>query len=235
VLALDHLAIWTGAAAALAAQLSELAGLPVLEGYAPEGGVAAWGVRLAGGAFLDIHQAPVAQPKGHVLLGLRGDIGKAEALAAEHGWGIRVVRWRDAGDGSPWSLMSFRRDRGVLSQLFVIDYAAEPEAWASPVFDRPLYRAEGPLEGPVLRRVWLSATDARAAGAAVGGLGFADAGEFVSAFPPHRGRLYRGVAGDLVLVEGGADDVLRFDLSGAGPAVCEAFGERLLAVVGETP
>lgn len=235
MLALDHLAIWTSHRDRLATRLSALTGFPVLDGYAPGGRIEARGVRLASGAFLDLHEQDREAP-GAVFLGLRGSVDAAERLAADQGWGVRVGRWREASDGSPWSMLTFRRGHGVLNRLFVIEYALEPEAWASPVFNQPLYRSElAPRAGAALRRVWLAAADMAAAGAALEALGFTSAGEIASPFPPGTGRRYRGAAGDLVLSPGDADEVVRFDIDAPGPAEAEPFGERLTLVTGETP
>lgn len=232
MLALDHLAIWTPARDDLAARVSALTGFPVLDGFAPEGRVAARGVRFAGGGFVDLHQGDTA----HVLLGLRGEVDAAERLAGREGWRVRVDRWREATDGSPWSILSFRRDQGVLNRLFVIEYGPRPQAWGSPVFDQPLYDpANAPATGAALRRVWLSTVDPRAAGRAIEALGFAPAGEVRAAFAPQAGGLYRGAAGDLVLTPGETDAVIGLELAGEGPPTCERFGERLWLAIGETP
>lgn len=236
MLKLDHLAIWTAHREQLARRLSELTGLPVLDGFAPNGRMEASGVRLAGGAFLDLHDQEVPGGPGEVFLGLRGSVDAAEALATREGWRVRVGRWHEATDGSPWSMLTFRRDHGVLNKIFVIEYAQEPGAWTSPAFNQPLYRTEStPAEGASLSRVWLGAVDEVAADAALKVLGFTPADEIVSAFAPGTGRLYRGAQGDLVLVPAPADAVIRFDIDAAGPAVAEAFGERLTLVTGETP
>lgn len=233
---LDHLAIWTAHRVRLGQRLSELTGHPVLDGFAPEGRTEASGVRFAGGAFLDLHDQQAAGGPGEVFLGLRGSVDAAEALASQQGWGVRVGRWREATDGSPWSMMTFRRGHGVLNKIFVIEYAEQEEAWASPVFNRPLYRMEAtPKAGAALRRVWLSAADSVASGVALEALGFAAAGDIASDFSPWSGRLYRGAAGDIVLCDGEADAVIRFDIDGAGPAAAEPFGERLTLTSGETP
>jgi hypothetical protein len=235
MLLLDHLAIWAHERDTLVRRLAEFSGCPALDGYAPFGPPVARGVRLAGGAFFDIHQAEGEAPAGHVLIGLRGSIDKAERLATGQGWRFRVGRWRDATDGSPWSLLSFRRGQGVLSRLFVIDYATEPQAWTSPAFNRPLYRAPAPREGARLVRVWLQATDPDDAARVLMALGFTEAGEMDSAHPPSRGQLFRGVAGDLVLTPGTEDAIVRCDLDGPARARAEAFGEGLSIVVGESP
>lgn len=235
MLALDHLAIWTAHRDRLVGRLAELTGLPELDGYAPEGRPVARGVRLAGGAFLDIHEVTPAPAAGQVFLGLRGSVGAVERVAAEQGWGVRVGRWQDAPDGSPWSILSFRRDHGILNAIFVIEYGP-PEAWTSPVFDHDLYRTgASPAAGPRLARVWMQAADTARSGRMLEALGFEAAGDAASAFAPESGRLYRGTAGDIVLRPGADDRVLRFDLSGDGPAVNEPFGERLTLTRGETP
>src|SRR3990167_5839081 len=84
MLALDHLAIWTEERDGLAARLSELTGLPVLDGFFPDGRRVARGVRFARGAFIDLHQ--VDQSGGQVFLGLRGEVEAVERLAVREGW-----------------------------------------------------------------------------------------------------------------------------------------------------
>lgn len=225
MLALDHLAIWTAHRDRLVARLAELTGFPELDGYAPQGRPTARGVRLAGGAFVDIHEVTPEPAAGQAFLGLRGSVDAVQALAATECWGVRVVRWRDAPDGAPWSILSFRRDHGILNTIFVIEYGP-PAAWTSPVFDHELYRtAASPAEGARLERVWLQAADPARAARMLEALGFA----------PEQGERFRGPAGDIVLVPGVEDRVMRFDLSGDGPAVSEPFGERLMLTRGETP
>ncbi|MDP3748492.1 MAG: hypothetical protein Q8Q88_15745 [Phenylobacterium sp.] len=234
MLALDHLAIWTEERDGLAARLSDLTGLPVLDGFFPEGRRVARGVRFAGGAFVDLHQ--VDQSGGQVFLGLRGDVEAVERLAVREGWRVRSGRWREANDGSPWSMLTFRRDHGVLNRVFVIEYGPRPQAWGSPVFDQPLYDAgNAPAAGATLRRVWLSTPDPKASGQALEALGFAPSGEVETAFEPFAGKLYRGAAGDLVLAPGETEAVIRFDLTGPGPPMYGPFGERLVLTIGETP
>jgi len=208
----------------------------VLDGYFPDGRRVARGVRFAGGAFVDLHQVEPGQQGGQVFLGLRGEIEAAEQLAAREGWRVRSGRWREASDGSPWSMLTFRRDHGVLNRVFVIEYGPRPEAWGSPVFDQPLYDArKAPAAGATLRRVWLSTPDPGASGRALEALGFALSGDVETAFSPFLGKLYRGAAGDLVLSAGETDALIRLDLTGPGPPICEPFGEQLTLVIGETP
>lgn len=236
MLTLDHLAIWTEQRDRVARRLSDLTGFPILDGFAPEGRPVARGVRFAGGAFVDLHQVEDGQPAGQVFLGLRGEVDAVEALARREGWGVRVGRWTEASDGSPWSILSFRRGQGVLTQLFVIAYGPRPQAWASPVFDQPLYDAANTAtQGATLRRVWLRTVDLEASGAILEALGFVAAGEIASRFEPGMGRLFRGVAGDLVLTLGAEETVIRFDLDGPAPATGEPITGRLGLVVGDTP
>ncbi len=235
MLALEHLAIWTAQRDRLVSRLSELTGLPEQDGYAPHGRSTARGVRLAGGAFLDIHEVTPEPAAGQVFLGLRGSVDAVETIAAAEGWGVRVGRWQDAPDGSPWSILSFRRDHGILNTIFVIEYGPA-EAWGSPVFDHDLYKTSAsPAEGARLQRVWIQAADLSRGERMLEALGFTAAGEMASVFAPRAGRLFRGPAGDIVLCPGADDRVLRFDLSGDPPAMTEPFGERLTLARGETP
>ncbi|MDP3854679.1 hypothetical protein [Phenylobacterium sp.] len=236
MLTLDHLAIWTEQRDRLTRRLSDLTGFPILDGFAPEGRPVARGVRFVDGAFVDLHQVGDGQPAGQVLLGLRGEVDAVEALALRQGWGVRVGRWAEATDGSPWSILSFRRGQGILTQLFVIEYGPRPQAWASPVFDQPLYDpVNAAPQGAALRRVWLRTADPRASGAILEALGFVAAGQIASRLEPGVGRLFRGAAGDLVLTLGADEAVIRFDLDGPAPPSCEPITERLRLVVGDTP
>lgn len=229
MLAIDHLAVWTAHRDRLAKRISQVTGFPVLDGYAPEGKVEARGVRFAGGAFLDLHQVSPEPAAGEVLLGLRGSVDRMEALAARRGWGVRVGRWQDAADGSPWSILSFRRNQGLLNKLFVIEYADEPRAWTSPVFNGPLYRRgnEPARGGAALSRVWLATRDIEASGAVLQALGFDRPREIFSPSAPKFGRMYLGPNCHLVLCEGAVEAVVRFDLAGAGHPLDEPFGECL--------
>lgn len=185
------------------------------------------GVRFSNGPFLDLHQAP---EEGRALLGLAGKIGDAEALAGRQGWRARAEYPPEKPDASPWSLLSFRRDQGILSVMFVIDYATEPQAWASPIFNGGLYhRPAG--QGAALRRVWLTAADPDEAGKALQALGFVRGGEALSSVAPHAGWIYRGEAADIV-VASGEDAVVRFDVEGDGPPQAIRLGAQLTAVVG---
>lgn len=237
MLALDHLAIWTAHRDRLAQRTSELTGLPILDGFMPEGRRIARGVRFAGGAFLDLHMVSTPEAAGEVFVGLRGSVDAVEAVAIAQGWGVRTARWQDADDGSPWSILSFRRGLGLLNKLFVIEYAEAPEAWASPVFDHPLYRLElAPATGPRLSRVWLRTKDVSASGRALEALGFVSAGKVRSAVAPGAASLYRGAFGELALFPGEDEAVVRFDVSGVEAApLAEPFGERLTVTLGETP
>lgn len=220
--AIDHVVVWTPDRDAALAALSSATGLPILDGYAPEGRLVARGVRFANGPFLDVHEAPA---EGAAFLALSGRVAQAEELAARRGWRARV----GAGPGEPWDLLSFRKEQGLLSQLFVLDYRPE-QVTASPAFNRGLYH-QPPAGGPPLTRVWIAATDAARAGRDLAGLGFEAGGEVRSAAAPFEGRLYRGSRGDVVVFPG-EDGVVRIDVP-TDRALTEApLGSRLRAVVG---
>lgn len=218
----DHVVVWTPDRDAVLAALSAATGLPILDGYAPKGGVQARGVRFANGPFLDVHEAP---EHGPVLLGLGGRLADAEALAERQGWRARV----GAGQDEPWDILSFRRGQGVLSHLFIIDYRLD-QVLARPVFNRGLYHLP-PSGGPPLSRVWIAAADAEAASRDLSALGFVAAGEVRSKLAPFAGRLLRGARGDVVVCPG-EDAVVRIDVSGDRPLRVVALGPRLTAVVG---
>lgn len=222
---IDHVVVWTPERDAVVEALSAATGLPVLEGYAPEGRLQARGVRFANGPFLDVHAAPADGP---VFMGLGGRLADAEALAGRQGWRFRV----GAGHDEPWDMLSFRKDQGLVTQLFVIDYRLE-QVEALPAFNRGLYHRP-PAGGPPLARVWIAAADVVRAGADLGALGFEDSGEVRSAVAPFEGRLYRGARGDVVVCAG-EDGVVRIDAPTDGPLVEVALGPKLRAVVGREP
>jgi hypothetical protein len=227
---IDHIPVWTLDRDGALQRLSDATGLPILEGFAPDGRRVARGVRFSNGPFVDVHQADA---EGPALLGLSGHLHDAEALAGRQGWRARAERPPDEPDASPWSILSFRRGHGVLSAMFVIDYATEPEAWTSPIFNGGLYHRPAGF-GPALRRVWLTAADVGDAGRALEALGFVPAGEARSSVAPHAGQTYRGGRVDIVVARG-EDAIVRFDIDGDGPAQIIQIGARLTAVTGRDP
>lgn len=219
---IDHVVVWTAERDAAVEALAAATGLPVLEGYAPEGRLQARGVRFANGPFLDVHEAP---GQGPVFMGLGGSVAEAEALAARQGWRAKL----GAGPDEPWDMLSFRKDQGLLTQLFVIDYRLE-QVTGSPVFNRGLYHLP-PAGGPPLSRVWIAAADVDRAGRDLAALGFTDGGEVRSAAAPFEGRLYCGGRADVVVCAGD-DAVVRIDVPAEAPLVEVALGPKLRAVVG---
>lgn len=167
---LDHIAIWTPQRDEALDAISAAAGLPLLDGYAPGGRQVARGVRFADGFFLDVH---AAEGEGGPLLALRGDIAGAERVAAREGWALRVQPRRDDADTEPWAIAAFRRGQGVVSHMFVIDYAPEPQAWTSPTYNGGLYRYRRADAGARLRTVVVGAQDAGRATSAVEAFGVA--------------------------------------------------------------
>ena len=219
---IDHVVVWTAERDAAVEALAAATGLPVLEGYAPEGRLQARGVRFANGPFLDVHEAP---GQGPVFMGLAGSVAEAEALAARQGWRAKL----GAGPDEPWDMLSFRKDQGLLTQLFVIDYRLE-QVTGSPVFNRGLYHLP-PAGGPPLSRVWIASTGVDRAGRDLAALGFTDGGDVRSAAAPFEGRLYCGGSADVVVCAGD-DAAVRIDVPAEAPLVEVALGPKLRAVVG---
>ena len=230
MLEIDHIPVWTADRDGALERLSDAVGLPILEGFAPDGQRVARGVRFSNGPFIDVHQAEM---EGPALLGLSGEITGAEALAERQGWRARMERPLDGPDASPWSMLSFRRGQGVLSQMFVIDYASDPDAWSSPIFHGGLYHHPA-SPGARLRQVWLAVADIVEAGRALQAMGFEPAGEARSSVAPHGGQTYRGEVADLVLTSG-EDAVIRFDVEVEGPLQVVRIGAGVTAVVGCDP
>lgn len=154
--AVDHLVIRAPEPDALATHISQATGLPVLRGWTPQGVMRSRGVRFANGPFLDIFEAQEPRP---VHLGLRGDMALAERLAQTRGWRARNPK---EDDHFPWRLMTFRRDQGALSTLFVIDYDLTSPAWQTEEFSGELFRPESAGPGAVLKQICLGAPDGAA-------------------------------------------------------------------------
>lgn len=214
---LDHIVIQTLDREAFVAEIAARAGLPILQGYAPDGVVQSSGVRFANGPFLDVFATP--EPGTAVIL--RGEVDAAEVLARERDWAGRYLRRADRRAGEPdfpWSMALFRRGQGLLTRIGVIEYDAAAEAWSRPDFSGLLYRPELAGEaGARLARVWLSTQDIARAARDLAALGYVRAGDWSSAFAPHAGVLFTGPAANLVLCEG-PEAVVRLDIAaGAGP------------------
>ena len=215
--AVDHVVIQTPDREAFVAAVAAGSGLPILQGYAPQGVVQSSGLRFANGPFLDVFGAP--EPGTALILG-GGGVEAAERLAVERGWRVRLLRRTeqpaDAPD-YPWDMALFRRDQGLLTRISIIEYADGPEAWARPDFSGGLYRS--PPQGQArLARVWLATREIERARADLAAFGYDGGAEATSAFWPHRGLGLSGPSCDIVLVEG-PEAVVRLDITtAAGPA-----------------
>lgn len=211
----DHIPVWLTDRDRAVTMLAEATGLPILEGFAPQGRRIARGVRFGNGPFVDLHQA---DEEGPVFLGLGGDAHAAEAIARRSGWKARLTP-HTAG-GEPWTILSFAPGQGLLSRLFVIQYVTGDAAWSSPVFNGGLYHRPA-CGGAALTCVRLAAADRVRADADLRALGFRADGD---------GR-YRGGRADLVLVDG-EDAVLQVDVAAPGPSVRIPLGSQIAAAVG---
>lgn len=213
--AIDHVVIQTPDREAFVAAVADGAGLPILQGYAPEGVVQSSGVRFANGPFLDVFGAP--EPGTALILG-GGGVHAAERLAGERDWRVRLVRRAERPAGAPdlpWDMALFRRDQGLLTHIGVIEYADDAETWARPDLSGGLYRptAQGRAR---LERIWLATHDIERAQTELAAFGFEGAQEATSAFWPRRGLRLTGPACEIVLIEG-PEAVVRLDIAtGAG-------------------
>ena len=227
----DHVVIRTPGRDALVERVAKLSRRPVLDGYRPGGEVMSRGVRFANGPFLDVFQAEAGVP----ALILQGSIAAVETLAVARDWAFRSHRREAIADPAadqPWSMLMFQRGQGLLTQISLIEYAADPAPWALPAFSGALYPPDAPPDqGARLRRVWLGASDLNRAAADLIALGFSAAGPVVSDFAPHAGTLFRGSRADLVLFPG-TDGVARLDIDGAAPQRVELTPDLAL-VCGE--
>lgn len=215
--ALDHVVIRTPDRDGLAAEIAAAAGLPVLQGYATGAHIHSRGVRFANGPFLDIFHV---ETPGTALI-LAGSIDAVERHVEPLGWAARIARREATPPGQPvypWSMAYFRRGQGLLTQVSVIDYAHDPEAWAEPDYSGELYKPGMALDAAAsLSRVWLSAQDVARAERDLAVLGYGFMDEVTSAYWPHAGRRLSGLVADLVLFAGPDDGVARLDIAtGAG-------------------
>ncbi len=209
--AIDHVVIQTLDREAFVAAVAEGSGLPILQGYAPQGVAQSSGVRFANGPFLDVFGTP--EPGTALILG-GGGVEAAERLASERGWRVRLLRRTEQPPEAPdfpWDMALFRRDQGLLTRISIIEYADDPEAWARPDFSGGLYQPapQGPAR---LARVWLATREIERARADLAAFGYDGGAEATSAFWPHRGLSLTGPACEIVLVEG-PEAVVRLDIS----------------------
>ncbi|MGA0603250.1 hypothetical protein ACO2Q3_21260 [Caulobacter sp. KR2-114] len=216
---LDHIAIWTHRRDALLAALADAAGMAAVDGYSPDGQVVARGVRFANGPFLDVHQLPDAAPAGpaRALVALRAPVDEIVGLADRHGWRVKPDRREDSADPHrkpPWSLVSFRRGQGLLSQLFAIDY--HPGATTPADYAVPLYDPAGPCTGAAcLDRVWLPVDDPAAARLALSDLGGRPCGALPSPWAVDGAHAFALGPAQLVVVAS-LPGALRLDLAAPG-------------------
>jgi hypothetical protein len=213
--AVDHVVIRTPGRDGFVRAVAQACGLVVLHGFSQGDVVHSMGVRFANGPFFDAFEAET--PTTALILG--GAVDEAERLAEAQDWAARFDRRETRPKEHPpfpWSMALFRRGQGLLTQVSVIEYAAEAEAWADPDFSGPLYR-RSPDATARLSRVWLSTGDLGRAERDLAALGFVASGEVSSAFWPRAGRSLSGPAADLVLFEG-LDTVARLDIATGGAA-----------------
>jgi hypothetical protein len=219
--ALDHVVIRTPDRDGLAAEIASAAGLSILQGYAAGGQVRSRGVRFANGPFLDIFHAEAPA----TALILAGSVDAVERHAEPLGWAARIARREATPPGRPvypWSMAYFRRGQGLLTQVSVIDYAHDPQAWAEPDYAGELYKPGMALDAAAnLSGVWLSAQDVARAERDLAVLGYAFLDEVTSAYWPHAGRRLSGLAADLLLFESPHDGVARLDIATGAPRPTE--------------
>jgi hypothetical protein len=212
--AVDHVVIRTADRDGLVDQVRAATGLAPRDGFSQAGVLHSRGVRFAGGPFLDVFAAET--PGTALMLGGRADA--AERLAQAQGWAARVVRPEDDPNPPPWSMVLFRRGQGLLTQIGVIDYAGDPQAWTAPDYSGPLYApGSAPRDGATLARVWLATADRTRAGRDLQALGYGPPERVRSGFWPREGERFRNVGADLVLCDG-AEGVVRLDVATGGAA-----------------
>ena len=153
---LDHVWVTAEDRDEACVRLSQLTGLPILDGWAPDGLVRSRGVRFGNGPFLDVHTPDSGEGPAAALLS--GSLAEAEALAAREGWSCVADRAElaPAAVRPPWSLLMFKRGQGVLTHLGVIDYAADPKDWPVRPYAGKLFEFQSRRSaGARLDRVWI--------------------------------------------------------------------------------
>lgn len=122
---LDHIVVCTHARDDLVADLAKRSGLPILDGWAQGARLRSRGVRFGAGPFFDVFDWPEDKEPPHPLIAIEDQIGRIAALAEAQGWRYAIQRREDEPEETrpPWSTLSFRKRQGVLSRLFVIEYA----------------------------------------------------------------------------------------------------------------
>lgn len=239
MITLDHIAIWTDQRDELLRVIADVTQLRIIDGYAPGGTLVARGVRFANGPFLDVHQIGAPRPDGgrpfHRLVGLNGDISQVERRVTAAGLRAKAARRAEAAQPeleAPWDLLSFRKDQGLASQMFVIAY--QPGAPTLSDFESPLYDPTGPGAGlAVLSRVWLPEADPEAARTVLDTLDARPLGPVQSGQPPHEGMAFDLGPTQLVLAKPwGPPLALRLDIQteGAKPRVLTPLPEVMVSL-----
>lgn len=214
---IDHVWIATSDRDGWCERLSELTGLPVLDGWVPRGTLWSRGVRFANGPFLDIHNPPPDGSKPEPGLLLRGNLKDAEAIAQPLGWRLKTSLRSEAPreQASPWSLGYFSRGQGVLSRISLIEYETDPAICGNAEFSGALFAlGSEPFAGARLERVWIAVADVDRAVSDLNILGFQVCNDFQSRDPPGAGVLLRQAGCDLVIC-GVGDGVVRLDILSA--------------------
>jgi hypothetical protein len=241
VVTLDHIPIWTDQRDHLLAVLRDHAGLGSLAGFSPNGQVTARGVRFRNGPFLDVHQISQTPPgfdrPFHRLVALGASIDELQSLATAQGWAAKAARRLEAerpDQEPPWSLLSFRRGQGLLSQLFGIEY--HPGAATTPEYSGPLYASSSPATGEAdLLRVWLPVENLEHDKEVLKTLGARPVGTLHSASMPYQGEAYAFGTVQIVLSPPwGPDRSLRLDIHApdAKPAEISPLAGLLVVISG---
>lgn len=159
---IDHVVLRSPRREALLADLANRFQLDILNGFKSDEVVQSWGVRFANGPFLDVFDWPSDKSPFVPLIGLAGDIAKAQEVASQHGWACILHCRNDfpIQDRPPWSTLSFKRGQGLISSFFIIEYEECPQAWMIDNYSGALYdRMQAPTETVELSGVTMLCDD----------------------------------------------------------------------------
>lgn len=120
----DHVVIRTKSSQTFLSKCASKTGLPIQPGYAEGEITYSQGIRFSNGPFIDVFENQGEPSSRPPLVAFADQVDHVHKVAQSAGW--QCVIHRSAGNRAsspfPWSTLSFRRDQGILSCCFVIEY-----------------------------------------------------------------------------------------------------------------
>lgn len=124
MIGLDHIVVQTESPNRFLNTCATKTGLPVQPGYAEGEVTYSRGIRFSNGPFIDVFEIKEEQSSRPPLVAFADRVDRVQKIAQAAGWQYVIHRSDDASISSPypWSTLSFRRNQGILSCCFVIEY-----------------------------------------------------------------------------------------------------------------